>query len=209
MPVAFTPEERNSIRARLLDTARRLLPVVGLRKMSIDSLTREAGISKAAFYSFYSSKEALYLELIMQEGPGIAERVLTPLQNRSLPPAVALESFLKALMVEYAENPILRRLIEAPEELAAVRRKAGNQRMEVKRALGYEPILAFVREAQASGAMIAADPAAVLYTITAIPHLLLHKEELGGAEWGKTQALLIQCVVAGLFQRTNESESAV
>lgn len=199
MLVAFTKEERSLIEARLMDAAYRLLPTVGLKKISINSLTSEAGISKGAFYSFYDSKEALYLALIAREGPGVAERVMTPLQDPSLPPSVALERFLRALMSEYAQNPILRRLIEAPEELAAVRRKAGDKRMKVKKTLGYEPILAFVKKAQASGAMVAADSKTILHTITAIPYLLLHKAELGGDDWDNTQDLLIQCVVAGLF----------
>ena len=62
MALPFTDEQRERIRLRLLDSARRRALEPGLRKTSLDALTADAGISKSSFYKFYESKEALFLE---------------------------------------------------------------------------------------------------------------------------------------------------
>lgn len=38
--------------------------VVGMRQTTVDQLVEAAGISKGAFYKFYSSKEMLFLDLL-------------------------------------------------------------------------------------------------------------------------------------------------
>ncbi|PLR98470.1 TetR/AcrR family transcriptional regulator [Bacillus sp. T33-2] len=63
MPRAFTDEERERIRQSLIEQGRDLLSVFGVRKTSVEDLTRAAGISKGSFYLFYSSKEELFLEI--------------------------------------------------------------------------------------------------------------------------------------------------
>lgn len=63
MAQAFTPEQMQTIRARLMDSARRHALTTGVRKTSLDTLTAEAGISKSSFYKFFDSKELLFLEV--------------------------------------------------------------------------------------------------------------------------------------------------
>ena len=55
MAQAFTPEQMQTIRARLMDSARRHALTTGVRKTSLDTLTAEAGISKSSFYKFFDS----------------------------------------------------------------------------------------------------------------------------------------------------------
>ena len=49
MPAPFSTEERNRIREAMLEEARTLIPVLGLRKLPIERLTAKAGVSKGAF----------------------------------------------------------------------------------------------------------------------------------------------------------------
>lgn len=79
MPLPFTPEQMQEIRARLFESACRHAAGAGMKKTSLDALTTDAGISKSTFYKFYQSKERLFLEvawywegLVIQE----LERVL-------------------------------------------------------------------------------------------------------------------------------------
>ena len=67
MPPAFSTEERARITRVLMDNGQRLFTTQGLRKTSLDDLVRPAGIAKSSFYSFFDSKEALYLELMMAQ----------------------------------------------------------------------------------------------------------------------------------------------
>lgn len=179
--------------------ARALIPVLGLRKMPIETLTARAGISKGAFYAFFDSKEALYAEILAREGPGIAERVMAPLHDRSLPARDAFTGFLGALMGEYDTNPMLKRLIEHPDELAAVHRRLGPERVAAKAELGLKPLLAFLTAARERGDLAHDNIDAVLGVIVALPHLILHKGAAGMNDWPATRDLLVDMVAGGLF----------
>lgn len=64
MAVGFTTKERESITEALLRAAGRHAALSGMKKTSVDELCAEAGISKGAFYSFYPSKEHLFLTVM-------------------------------------------------------------------------------------------------------------------------------------------------
>jgi AcrR family transcriptional regulator len=64
MPRGFSEREKEHIHAALLEKGAELLATYGIRKTSVEDLTRAAGISKGAFYLFYDSKEELFLEII-------------------------------------------------------------------------------------------------------------------------------------------------
>src|SRR5450759_4633089 len=63
MPKAFTEHEKKLIVERLMEQGTKQFSTVGLKKTSIEELALAAGISKAAFYIFYESKEALFLDV--------------------------------------------------------------------------------------------------------------------------------------------------
>lgn len=63
MAQPFTDAQREAIRQRLMDSARRHAISDGPQKTSLDTLTSEAGISKSSFYKFYETKEQLFLEV--------------------------------------------------------------------------------------------------------------------------------------------------
>lgn len=64
MGKAFTEQEREEIRQRLLDEGLKQFKEKGLKKVSVRELTRAAGIAQGGFYSFYDSKEALLLDCV-------------------------------------------------------------------------------------------------------------------------------------------------
>ena len=66
MPKGFTESEKNLIGERLLEQGYRQFSAYGLKKTSIEELAAASGISKGAFYLFYESKEALFMDVIEQ-----------------------------------------------------------------------------------------------------------------------------------------------
>lgn len=86
--MAFTDYESEKIREALLHEARRCAVTLGMRKTSVEELTRAVGISKGSFYKFYESKELLFfavLEDIHTEFYEVADKALS--ENSALPPA--------------------------------------------------------------------------------------------------------------------------
>ena len=64
MPKSFTVQEKENIRVLLQDACRQSWTQYGYRKTSVDALCRQAGISKGAFYLFFTSKESLFCEVL-------------------------------------------------------------------------------------------------------------------------------------------------
>ena len=63
MAQPFSPKQRDAIREKLKESARKYAVTTGVKKTSLDMLTADAGISKSSFYKFYDSKELLFLEI--------------------------------------------------------------------------------------------------------------------------------------------------
>jgi AcrR family transcriptional regulator len=66
MPKGFTENEKKVIGERLLEQGYRQFSAHGLKKTNVEELAMAAGISKGAFYLFYESKEALFMDVIEQ-----------------------------------------------------------------------------------------------------------------------------------------------
>lgn len=64
MAKAFSQHETDLIIKDLKASARRYAASRGMRKITVEELAQESGISKGAFYKFYSSKEMLFFELL-------------------------------------------------------------------------------------------------------------------------------------------------
>ena len=60
--MAFTDYETEQLHKALLKETRRCAVTLGMKKTSVDQLTKAVGIAKGSFYKFFESKEmALFL----------------------------------------------------------------------------------------------------------------------------------------------------
>lgn len=86
--MAFSEQKNQMIKKDLMDEAFSCAVTIGMRKTSVEQLTKAAGIAKGSFYKFFPSKELLFftvLESIHAETYAVAERVL--LESVELHPA--------------------------------------------------------------------------------------------------------------------------
>lgn len=60
MTAAFSENEKELIRDKLIEAAKECIMQYGVRKTTVEQLVQIAGISKGSFYSFYQSKEVLF-----------------------------------------------------------------------------------------------------------------------------------------------------
>ncbi|MCR5109197.1 MAG: TetR/AcrR family transcriptional regulator [Lachnospiraceae bacterium] len=65
---AYTDEEREEIRIKLLENALELYHDKDVKALNIRDLTKKAGISLGCFYSFYKDKDDLILDVIKYRG---------------------------------------------------------------------------------------------------------------------------------------------
>ena len=59
--MAFTDYETEQLHKALLKETRRCAVTLGMKKTSVDQLTKAVGIAKGSFYKFYESKEMAFL----------------------------------------------------------------------------------------------------------------------------------------------------
>jgi len=55
---------REQVRARIVDSARRLFNRSGFENVSVDSIMAQAGLTRGGFYSYFESKSDLYAEVL-------------------------------------------------------------------------------------------------------------------------------------------------
>lgn len=64
MAKAFSDEEKEQIRIRMMETALDLFHDKGVKSLSIQELTRRVGIAQGSFYNFWKDKDALVLDVM-------------------------------------------------------------------------------------------------------------------------------------------------
>ena len=64
MAKAFSEEEKELIKTKIMETALDLFHVKGTKSLSIQELTRRVGIAQGSFYNFWKDKDALVLDVM-------------------------------------------------------------------------------------------------------------------------------------------------
>jgi len=193
----FTEVEKAHIREELLEAGRELFAARGLRKTSIEDLTRPAGIAKSSFYAFFESKEVLYLELLMVERRRMKEEISATFPATD-DAREAIVHFLHAAIHEIETSALTRRVITHPEEWRAVTRRVSPERMEANIAESTLTTLSFIREGQEDGRIIAAKPEVIAGIVRAVVTLTTHKDDIGRDIYPEVLEMMIDFVARGL-----------
>jgi len=107
MPKAFTVHERAMIGKRLLQQGYKQFSTYGLAKTNVQELAKAAGISKGAFYIFYESKEALFLDVIEEAEIRVRQDLLAVIDLPGPSPRARLFAVLKKAFDLFESIPIL------------------------------------------------------------------------------------------------------
>ena len=71
--MAFTDYETEQLRKALLKETRRCAVILGMKKTSVEQLTKAVGIAKGSFYKFYESKKCFSSRFWRAFTPNFAE----------------------------------------------------------------------------------------------------------------------------------------
>ena len=104
MAKAFSEQEKEQIRQRLLEEGVRLFHENGNRALSIRELTARAGIAPGSFYHFFADKQALILEIAEYRSRQKTEAVLEQLRSETADPAGLLAGLLNAFFLDMAQK---------------------------------------------------------------------------------------------------------
>lgn len=105
----FSSAEKDLIRQKLRREGERLFVCFGLKKVSVDEIVQAAGIAKGSFYSFYTNKEHLYLDIAANLQWKMWREMDEFLnQNRSLPPRELCKQCFLWMFQELERYPMLK-----------------------------------------------------------------------------------------------------
>ena len=200
MSPSFNPAERRRIVNQLRETALELFTTRGLRKTTLDELVAPVGISKSSFYSFFPSKEALYLDLALEQVATIRPRLIAA-STRPDHARAGIAALLREIVDILDHNPLYRRLLAHPEELVAVADRLGERELDRVQTELVQPLLDVVERAQHAGQVIKADPATVVGVLQAVLLVPVHARELDPRTYPAVLDLLIETVAEGLTSR--------
>jgi AcrR family transcriptional regulator len=173
----FSDKKRTYIRNELLDTGRELFARYGLKKTTISDLTEPVGIANGTFYQFFDSKEALYLELLEEEGEELAEQFIAESFEQYEEPKAAIEAFILAVMDEIETNPLIHQIV-IEDELGRLRDDFSEKELQDEQERDIAYFLPYVEAWYEQGEIEGPSPEIIAHAIRSVTFLTLHKEDI-------------------------------
>lgn len=205
MPKKFSETEKTQIKQKLLDSARSLFTRYGIKKTSVEDLTKGAGIAVGTFYAFYQSKEELFFELLEVEESEIRAALFENAADRPLNKEY-FKSFLLKSFKLMSENPIVQQILLA-EQYEALIRKVPPERLERNYHQDQDFFYPLIEKWQAEGLLIKSPPELIVSMIRSLVLLSLHRREIGESVYEDTLELLISTIAEGLFIREEHNRN--
>ncbi|MFD1512747.1 TetR/AcrR family transcriptional regulator [Halomarina rubra] len=198
---SFSEAERSRIDRQVRETGRELFARYGLRKTTISELTDPAGIATSTFYQFYDSKEALYLDLLEEEGEEITDRLLGESFERYDDPEPAIEAFLLGVMDEIETNPLVHQLVVG-DELDRLREQFSEAEYAAEQERDVAHFLPYIQAWYDAGRVDGPSPELVAHAVRAVAFLTLHEDDI--PMYQAVKETLVAAVARGMTRETGE-----
>jgi AcrR family transcriptional regulator len=194
MPKAFTEHEKGLIRERLLEEGYRQFSAYGLKKSRVGELARAAGISTGAFYLFYESKEALFMDVVELAEERYRQEILAAVDLPGPSPRARLFAIFKKALALLKTIPILQFFTSSDYDLLFRRIPAEKLREHLASDQTFFEEL--VARCQNAGIPIRVRPeenGGLLYPLVLA---IVHEDDLGGNSLSGNIDLLLELAVA-------------
>lgn len=192
MPKCYSEQERAHIIKRLKEEAAKCLNQYGIRRTTVDELVKRAKIPKGTFYLFYSSKEALLFEVILEFHEQIEQHMMKSLSSLNAETLTShqLTDAIFQVFKAAEEMPILK-MIQS-DEIKILARKLPPETLEAH--LNHDHS---VLEQIFAKLPVSSDIETSVYSAAFrnIYFATLHKNELGEQHYDEALWLLINGIV--------------
>ncbi len=175
MPKAFTEQEKELIRKRLLEQGHKQFSAYGLRKTNIEELAEAAGISKGAFYLFYASKEALFMDVVEQVEHRFRQEIFALVDLPGSSPRAHLFAILHKGFRLVKAIPLLQFLTGSDYDLLF--RRLPPERLQEHLANDRVFIIELITRCQNAGIPIRVPPAEIISLLYPLVLTILHEND--------------------------------
>jgi AcrR family transcriptional regulator len=112
----FSESDRASVKKKLHVKSLQLFSKYGLKKTTIDDISKAAGIGRGTFYLFYKSKEELFMSIIEEMEEAIKNEICSAIAVGGTDPRAIFKDFLGKIFRILDKNPMLKNLLSDREE---------------------------------------------------------------------------------------------
>ena len=194
MPKAFTEHEKDLISKRLIEQGYKLFSVYGLKKTSIEELAQAAGISKGAFYLFYESKEALFMDVAELAEQHFRQEILATVDLPGPSPRARLFAILKKGISLLKTIPLLQFLTGSDYDL--IFRRTPPEKFQEHLANDRVFFDELIAHCQKAGISIQAQPDDIITLLYPLVLSILHEDEYGALRLGGGIDVYLELVAA-------------
>lgn len=194
MPKAFSEREKELIQKRLLEEGHKQFSAYGLKKTNIEEIASAVGISKGAFYLFYKSKEAFFLDVTEEVEVFFRRQVLAVIDQPGPSPRARLYAAFKKAFTLWKTLPILQGFTSGDYEVLA--RRIPPEQLQEHLSNDRKFISELVARCHRAGIPVTASLdqiAGMMYTLL---FSSLHEEDFGPGFFTGSLDLLLELVSA-------------
>ncbi len=196
MAKAFTQSRKEIIRRNLVNKGREYFIKYGLKKTSVDELAKATGISKGSFYTFFNSKEALFLAIHEESESKLQEELIQKFELIK-DPYERLRAFFKSSFQIIEEDPLLR-LVFNSKEMESLSWFMSSEEYEEHFHRDISFLSDLIKHWQEQGIIRKVDVTAASYMIASVYYVILQKESMGEETYKKVTDMLVDCL-SGYF----------
>ena len=194
MPKGFTQNEKELIGERLLEQGYRQFSAYGLKKTSVEELAAAAGISKGAFYLFYESKEALFMDVIEQAEKRFRLELLEAIDLPGLSPRARLLGVFQKAFDLLKTIPILKFFTSSDYDLLF--RRVPAEKLQQHLASDEVFIGELLEHCRRTGIPIRAQVEEISGLLYALVLTTLHEDDFGPGNFKGTVDTLMELMAA-------------
>ncbi len=194
MPRAFTEREKQLILRRLLAAGRKMFSTQGLKKTTVEGLANAAGISKGAFYIFYPSKEALFMDVIEQAELQFRRELLAEIDLPGSSPRSRLLAVFRKAFALVKTIPILEFLTGGDIDLLF--RRIPEEKLQEHLASDRRFFEELITRCKDAGIPIQARPEEISELLYPLVMAVLHDDASSPVRLGGNVDLLLELVAA-------------
>ncbi|MGF7048928.1 AcrR family transcriptional regulator [Paenibacillus sp. DS2015] len=196
MPKGFSKIEKERINEKLILAAKQFMATHGFRKMSVEDLTKAAGISKGSFYQFYNSKDELCFEVMEQLEAEQRELISGSILQPGMSAKEGFKQFLRQCFKLFETNPILSNF--SKEDFEYLIRKLPEEKIAQHMKRDDDYFVRMVEDYTKQGVFRPCDPMAVSGLFRMIILTVINREDIGEDVYPQTMELFMEMMTSYL-----------
>jgi TetR/AcrR family transcriptional regulator len=199
---SFTDEEREIIRRKIIDRGKDCFARYGIKKTSIEDLTKDLGIAKSSFYSFFNSKEDLFLQIFKEEREALKDSLLENsfLKYRTEPDK-AVRAYLHYLLNIVNNHPIWKKVFVEKEYVELTISLSSEEKIRNIHRENVAIILPFFEEWADAGLLIDKNARLLAETIFAVFFLTRFRNEIGDEDFPEIMDFFIDLLAENIVKK--------